>query len=96
MCTNHNHDEATDKQDAAPAHDDTHTHSHSHSHDAAKPDQDPSDLAECPVMPGTMVLKSEADDDEMYRDYNGTRIYLCCDACLTVFDADPARYANAT
>ena len=90
MCTNHNHDEATDTPGTAPDRADSPHHTH-----AARPDRDPSDLAECPVMPGTMVSKSEADADGMYRDYTGTRHYLCCDTCVALFDSDPATYAKA-
>jgi YHS domain-containing protein len=88
MCTNHATDEPTDQQAKE------HIDSHSHNHNGARPHQDPGDLAECPVMPGNMVMKSEADADGMYRDYNGTRHYLCCDTCVADFDADPAAYAN--
>lgn len=91
MCANHNHDEATNTHDAGHGHHE----SPNHSHNTARPDQDPGDLAECPVMPGNMVVKSEADADGMYRDYNGTRHYLCCNTCVTLFDTDPAAYANA-
>src|SRR5699024_8764484 len=35
------------------------------------------DIAECPVMVGTTVLKAQAEDAGLYRDYQGTRYYLC-------------------
>lgn len=73
-----------------------HEHSHSHSHDVQHGgDLDPDEVAECPVMPGSMVVKAEAEDEGLVRDYDGKRYYLCCDACGPMWDADPARYAEA-
>lgn len=89
MCTAHDHDQATIEQTAKD------THAYTHTHDAVKLDHEPDDLAECPVMPGNMVVKSEAEADGMYRDYNGTRYYLCCETCVALMDADPAEYAKA-
>lgn len=51
------------------------------------------DLAECPVMPGTQVVKGEAEAAGLYRDYAGERYWLCCPACGPLWDADPAKYA---
>ncbi|MCI0156522.1 YHS domain-containing protein [Leifsonia shinshuensis] len=53
------------------------------------------DLAECPVMQGSLVVKADAEAAGLYRDYEGTRYYLCCAGCGPKFDADPARYATA-
>lgn len=53
------------------------------------------DVTECLVMPGTPVIKSQAEEAELYRDYQGQRYWFCCDACGPLFDADPDRYANA-
>ncbi|MBN9632172.1 MULTISPECIES: YHS domain-containing protein [Leifsonia] len=53
------------------------------------------DLAECPVMKGSLVVKADAEAAGLYRDYEGTRYYLCCAGCGPKFDADPARYATA-
>lgn len=53
------------------------------------------DITECPVMAGTTVIKSEAEDAGLYRDYNGQRYWLCCNACGPLFDADPERYIAA-
>jgi YHS domain-containing protein len=53
------------------------------------------ELAECPVMPGSMVVKAEAEAAGLARDYNGQRYYLCCAGCAPLFDADPAKYAAA-
>ncbi len=50
-------------------------------------------LAACPVMAGTPVIKSEAEEVGLYRDYQGQRYWLCCDGCGPLFDADPDRYA---
>ncbi|WP_311214579.1 MULTISPECIES: hypothetical protein [unclassified Arthrobacter] len=66
-----------------------------HNHPAASAGQERSDLIECPVMPGNKVIRSAAEADGMYRDYKGTRHYLCCDTCVALFDADPATYSKA-
>ncbi|NMR20019.1 YHS domain-containing protein [Cellulomonas fimi] len=50
-------------------------------------------LAECPVMPGSMVVKEEAEAAGLTREYEGQTYYLCCDACVPMFDADPKKYA---
>ncbi|WP_405218327.1 hypothetical protein [Agrococcus sp. Ld7] len=70
-----------------------HGHSHSatdaHGHVTASADE----IAECPVMPGSTVLKADAEAAGLVRDYDGARYYLCCAACGPLFDADPAKYA---
>lgn len=53
------------------------------------------ELAECPVMKGSIVVKAEAEAEGLYRDYEGTRYWFCCAGCLPDFDADPARYTAA-
>lgn len=53
------------------------------------------DMAECPVMAGTPVVKAEAEASGLFRDYNGQRYWLCCAGCGPKFDADPERYADA-
>lgn len=53
------------------------------------------ELAECPVMVGSSVVKADAEAAGLYRDYEGTRYYFCCAACGPLFDADPAKYATA-
>lgn len=53
------------------------------------------DTAECPVMTGTVVDKSAAVSKGLYRDFEGTRYYLCCAGCGPRFDADPHKYATA-
>lgn len=55
---------------------------------------DPGELVECPVMPGSMTLKSDAEEAGLVRDYNGQRYWLCCDSCGPLFDADPERYVE--
>lgn len=75
--------------------DHNHGHDHGHSHGATRPDLDPSELAECPVMPGSMVVKTEAEEDGLVRDHEGTRYYLCCESCGPLWDADPAKYVKA-
>lgn len=53
------------------------------------------EMAECPVMAGTPVVKTDAEAAGLYRDYNGQRYWLCCASCGPLFDADPDRYATA-
>ncbi|WP_243228388.1 YHS domain-containing protein [Microbacterium sp. CIAB417] len=54
-----------------------------------------SDLAECPVMAGSVVVKADAEAVGLYRDYEGERYWFCCAGCGPKFDADPARYVAA-
>lgn len=56
--------------------------------------QPDSELAECPVMPGNVIAKSEAEAKGLFRDYQGQRYWLCCGCCGPKFDADPERYAH--
>ena len=87
------HDHSHGNHDHAGHHED-HSHSHSaadaHGHGAAA-----GEIAECPVMAGSTVLKADAEAGGLVRDYEGTRYYLCCAACGPLFDADPAKYASA-
>ncbi|QSB04996.1 hypothetical protein [Natronoglycomyces albus] len=52
------------------------------------------DIVDCPVMPGSTVIKSEAEAAGLYRDYLGQRYWLCCETCGPMFDEDPAAYAT--
>jgi YHS domain-containing protein len=65
-----------------------------HAHAAESSTEDEA-VTECPVMPGSVVVKEEAELAGLVRDYEGKRYYLCCDSCGPLFDADPARYAHA-
>jgi len=53
------------------------------------------DLVECPVMPGSMVVKADAESAGLFRDHDGQRYWFCCAACGPLFDAEPAKYAMA-
>ncbi|WP_019201885.1 YHS domain-containing protein [Tsukamurella sp. 1534] len=53
------------------------------------------EMAECPVMAGTAVHKATAVSKGLYRDFDGTRYYLCCAGCGPKFDADPHKYTAA-
>jgi YHS domain-containing protein len=55
----------------------------------------PDDLAECPVMPGSVVVKADAEEAGLYRDHDGERYWFCCAACGPLFDAAPEKYAMA-
>lgn len=39
----------------------------------------------CPVMGGTI-------NKDIYADYEGKRVYFCCEACVPTFKKDPAKY----
>ena len=41
----------------------------------------------CPVM-------NEPIDKDLYVDYDGKRIYVCCYGCLDTVKADPAKYVK--
>jgi YHS domain-containing protein len=78
-------------------------HHHDHAATPAAPTHDglnllgPSaaEIAECPVMRGSTVVKAEAEAKGLFRDYEGQRYWFCCAACEAPFDADPAKYAAA-
>lgn len=53
------------------------------------------DMAICPVMEGRTVVKSVAEAAGLFRDYEGTRYWLCCAGCGPLFDADPQKYVAA-
>ena len=84
-------------------HEHDHGHDHGHGHEASRSRarlhprdrrlQD--EIVECRVMPGSMVVKSEAEAAGLFRDYEGKRYWFCCAACGPLWDADPAKYANA-
>ncbi|MFC6356057.1 hypothetical protein [Luethyella okanaganae] len=56
---------------------------------------DGADVAECPVMKGSMVDKAEAEAAGLVREYEGKQYWLCCAGCGPLFDANPAQYATA-
>ncbi|WP_206448765.1 hypothetical protein [Agrococcus sp. KRD186] len=92
----HSHDSHNHGSHDHAGHHEDHSHGHSHTatgthgHGAAA-----GEIAECPVMAGSTVLKSDAETAGLVRDFEGTRYYLCCAACGPLFDADPAKYAAA-
>lgn len=53
-------------------------------------------VADCPVMPGSAVIKADAEAAGLFRDYDGARYWFCCDSCGPLFDADPQRYVTTT
>ena len=69
---------------------------HDHDHTSATAfDAPEEDLAVCPVMPGNVVVKHDAEKAGFYRDHDGERYWLCCGGCGPRFDADPDRFAEA-
>ena len=70
------------------------THNHDLSHEAAEHVR-PEEVAECPVMKGSTVVKAQAEAAGLVREYAGQRYWLCCAGCGPKFDADPPRYAVA-
>lgn len=53
------------------------------------------ELAECPVMVGSAVVKADAEAAGLFRDYEGARYYFCCAGCGPLFDVDPSKYVAA-
>ena len=41
----------------------------------------------CPVMGGKI-------NKDVYADYEGKRVYFCCEGCVPEFQKDPAKYIN--
>lgn len=64
-----------------------------HTAPAATSDAPADDVAECPVMPGSLVNKADAEAAGLFSDHNGERYWFCCAACGPMWDADPAKYA---
>ena len=62
----------------------------------AGPGQVDDAVTTCPVMAGTPVVKALAEATGLFRDYEGNRYWFCCAGCGPAFDADPAKYANAS
>lgn len=66
---------------------------------APKPDElaavQGEEVTECLVMLGTPVIKSQAEQAGLFRDYEGQRYWFCCASCGPLFDADPERYTAA-
>ncbi len=95
MCQHH-HDDGHQHHD----HGDNDGHQHHEPHHAHPAPANPvgstqdADLAECPVMPGSMTIKADAEAAGLVRDHDGQRYWLCCSSCGPLFDADPARYAR--
>ncbi|MFZ2625697.1 MAG: YHS domain-containing protein [Propionibacterium sp.] len=46
-------------------------------------------------MRGNPTTRSQAEADNLVRDYENTRYYFCCSHCAELFDADPLQYATA-
>jgi YHS domain-containing protein len=96
MCGNHQHDASDTATKTAPAAETEVSSSCCGGHTAVAPAAaSAADAAECPVMPGSMVNKADAEASGLYRDYNGQRYWFCCAACGPMWDADPDKYAAA-
>ena len=67
-------------------------HGHHHEAPAGTPEDD---IVDCPVMPGSSVSKSIAEQQGLYRDYEGERYWFCCAVCPPMFDANPEAYIKA-
>ena len=92
MSENHKHDHDHGHEHG---HGDGHGHGHGRTPAESAADLSGDDVVECPVMPGVMVVKAEAEAAGLFRDYEGKRYWFCCAACEPLWDADPAKYANA-
>lgn len=51
------------------------------------------DAAMCPVMKSP-ISKEVAKQKGLVREYNGKKYYLCCVACGSRFDKNPAQYTD--
>jgi YHS domain-containing protein len=40
----------------------------------------------CPVMDGSKINK------DIFVEYNGVKVYFCCEGCKAKFEADPEKY----
>ena len=60
-------------------------HKHIGSHDAGKHQENKLQTT-CPTEMGGAINKS------LYVDYNGKRIYVCCEMCIEKVNEDPAKY----
>ncbi|WP_435107095.1 hypothetical protein [Nocardiopsis synnemataformans] len=69
-------------------------HGHGHGHEPDTEHLESTEVAECPVMRGTMVVKAEAEENDLAREHEGQLYYLCCDSCGALWDADPTEYAG--
>ena len=58
-----------------------HSHANSQSHDEVASPQ-----TECPVMVGNKI------DPSIYTDYQGKRVFFCCQSCKASFAKDPESY----
>lgn len=65
---------------------------HGHETKAEHAELDADAVAMCPVMIGTTVVKAEAEEDDLVREHNGQRYYLCCDSCAVLWDEAPEKY----
>jgi YHS domain-containing protein/outer membrane murein-binding lipoprotein Lpp len=74
-------DKKTDLHSAA------HMNNTDHDHEAMIPGESADGIAQktCPVM-GNPVNKN------LFVDYNGKRIYVCCDMCIDQVNKDPEKY----
>lgn len=91
------------------AHDHTHDHGEAHGADHAHGGSAPAacghaadtsglsaeEVTDCPVMPGSPVIKADAEAVGLFRDHDGVRYWFCCDECGPLFDADPQQYVGA-
>ncbi|HBS74828.1 MAG: hypothetical protein CMF57_00995 [Leifsonia sp.] len=85
----HGHHDDHGHHDHHGGHDD---HGHHHEAPAGTPEDD---IVDCPVMPGSSVSKSIAEQQGLYRDYEGERYWFCCAVCPPMFDANPEAYIKA-
>jgi YHS domain-containing protein len=94
MCQHHHHEPEThERAEQEHVH---HEHGHHHHHETAPAATAESDeLAQCPVMPGSMAVKADAEAAGLVRQHQGRTYWLCCAACGPLFDADPERYTAA-
>lgn len=52
------------------------------------------EILTCPVMIGIPINKEESEENGWVREYNGKKIYFCCNGCVEQFDSDPEEYVQ--
>ena len=60
--------------------------------ETGKPATPPADPAATQIAQKTCPVMGGPIDAKVFTDYNGRRIYFCCQACVAKFKADPEKY----
>lgn len=66
---------------------------HEHQHHVAL--SGPGDEVVICAVRGNPTTRSQAEANNLVREYENERYYFCCSHCADLFDADPLRYTSA-